>query len=201
MALAQSKWTPILACYTPVMSVYTRRGDKGQTSVLEEGNTQNIRITKDSSIVEALGAVDELNSWLGVVYSFSESPKLQELIGEMQTKLLTIGSTIAGAKLPFPEKHTKDLEKLIDEMEGKMPVLSHFVYPRGTKTAAQLQYARALARRCERRVVSLSKEMKIKPEILSYLNRLSDYLFCLARNENWKEGVKDELWIGKKKSS
>src|SRR5258706_6167199 len=165
------------------MAIYTKRGDKGQTSVLEEGNTQNVRITKDSLIVEALGSVDELNSWLGVVYSFSESSLLKELIGGLQRKLLTIGSTIAGAKLAFPEKHTKDLEKLIDEMEGKMPVLSHFVYPRGTYSAAQLQYARSLARRVERRVVALSKEMKIKPEILSYLNRLSDCLFCLARNE------------------
>ncbi len=180
------------------MAIYTKRGDKGQTSVLEEGNTQNIRITKDSLIVEALGANDELNSWLGVVYSFSESRKLQELIGEIQKRLLTIGSTIAGAKLAFPEKHTKDLEKLIDEMEGKMPVLSHFVYPRGTKTSAQLQYARSLARRCERRVVALSKEMKIKPEILSYLNRLSDFLFCLARNENWRVGISDQIWKGKK---
>jgi cob(I)alamin adenosyltransferase len=181
------------------MSVYTKRGDKGQTSVFEKGNTQNIRITKDSLIVEALGANDELNSWLGVVYSFSESPWLKEKIDGIQTKLLAVGSTMAGAKLPFPEKHTKELEQLIDELEGKMPVLSNFVYPRGTQTSGQLQYARSLARRVERRVVALSKEMKIKPEILSYLNRLSDALFTLARYENFKNGMKEEVWIGKKK--
>lgn len=180
------------------MAIYTKRGDKGQTSVLEEGNTQNVRITKDSLIVEALGAIDELNSFLGVVYSFSESPPLKETISGMQKNLLTIGSTVAGAKLSFPEKNTKDLEKLIDELEGKLPVLSNFVFPRGTRTAAHLQYARSLARRCERRVVALSKETKIKEPILSYLNRLSDTLFCLARNENAKVGIKEEIWVGKR---
>jgi len=179
------------------MSVYTKRGDNGQTSVLEENNEQKVRITKDSLIVEALGSVDELNSYLGVVYSFSESQKLKEIIHQMQTNLLTIGSTVAGAKLSFPEKNTKDLEKIIDELEGKLPVLSNFVYPRGTKTSANLQYARSLARRCERRVVALSKETPIKSEILSYLNRLSDCLFTLAREENWKNGIREETWKGK----
>ena len=181
------------------MSVYTKRGDKGKTSLLEKNNEQKVRITKDSLIVEALGSIDELNSYLGVVYSFSESPKLQTIIHSMQTNLLTVGSTVAGAKLPFSEKQTKDLEKIIDELEGKLPVLSNFVYPRGTVTSASLQYARSLARRCERRVVALSKEKTIKPEILSYLNRLSDCLFTLARNENSMSGVKEEVWIGKKK--
>jgi cob(I)alamin adenosyltransferase len=179
------------------MSVYTKRGDKGKTSLLEKNNEQKVRITKDSLIVEALGSVDELNSYLGVVYSFSESPKLQSIIHTMQTNLLTVGSTVAGAKLKFTEKQTKDLEKIIDELEGKLPVLSNFVYPRGTITSANLQYARSLARRCERRVVALSKETPIKPEILQYLNRLSDCLFTLAREENWVSGVKEEVWKGK----
>src|SRR5260221_10253866 len=109
------------------MSVYTKRGDKGKTSLLEKNNEQKVRITKDSLIVEALGSIDELNSYLGVVYSFSESPKLQTIIHSMQTNLLTVGSTVAGAKLPFSEKQTKDLEKIIDELEGKLPVLSNFV--------------------------------------------------------------------------
>lgn len=181
------------------MSIYTKRGDSGQTSVLEKNNEQKVRITKDSLIVESLGSGDELNSWLGVVYSSSESPQLKQIIHTMQTNLLTIGSTIAGAKLKFPEKHTKDLEKLIDELEGKLHVLSNFVYPRGTMTASHLQYARSLARREERRVVALSKEVKIKPEILSYLNRLSDALFTLARYENWKNGTDEEVWVGKNK--
>lgn len=183
------------------MSIYTKRGDKGQTSLLEKNNTQDKRITKDSLIVEALGSVDELNSYLGVVYSFSESPKLQSIIHQMQTNLLTIGSTVAGAKLPFSEKNTKELEKIIDELEKKLPVLSNFVYPRGTITSAHLQYARSLARRCERRVVALSKEMSIKSEILQYLNRLSDALFTLAREENWVSGVEEKHWFGKKSRS
>jgi cob(I)alamin adenosyltransferase len=181
------------------MTVYTKRGDTGETSTFEKNNEQKVRITKDSLIVEALGSVDELNSYLGVVYSFSESPKLQEIIHQMQTNLLTIGSTVAGAQLQFTEKNTKDLEKIIDELEGKLPVLSNFVYPRGTQTSAQLQYARSLARRCERRVVSLSKQTPIRKEILTYLNRLSDALFTLARNENWVNGIEEETWIGKRK--
>ncbi len=181
------------------MAIYTKRGDKGTTNVTANDSTQKVKVTKDSLIVEALGANDELNSWLGVVYSFSESQWLRGHISSVQRCLLIIGSTIAGAKLSFPQKQTKDLEKIIDELEGKLPVLSNFVYPRGTKASAQLQYARSLARRVERRVVALSKEIQIKPEILSYLNRLSDFLFCLARNENWKNGIKDEAWISKKK--
>jgi ATP:cob(I)alamin adenosyltransferase len=93
--------------------------------------------------------------------------------------LLTIGSTIAGSKLRFSSVQTKNLEKQIDELEGKLPILKNFVVPGGNASAGALQYARSLSRRAERRVVALSQIERVKPQILEYLNRLSDYLLCL----------------------
>lgn len=181
------------------MAIYTKRGDKGETSVYDEGSAQRTRVSKDSLRVEALGAIDELNSFLGVCASFSENPSLTKILKEIQANLLTIGSITAGSNLKFSKAKTNRLEKLIDDLEGKLPVLANFVVPGGTKLASHLQYARALVRRTERRVVALSKEQKINPAILKYLNRLSDSLFMLAREANNNAGVMDEVWIGKKR--
>lgn len=162
-------------------------------------SSQRARVAKDSFKVEALGAIDELNSYIGVVKSKCKSKELENILGQIQRNLLKIGSTIAGSKLRFSSVQTKRLEQLIDGLEGKLPVLKNFVIPGGTMVAARLQYARTLARRCERRIVALSKAEEVKPQILAYLNRLSDALFMLARRENYKEGIGDEIWVGKKK--
>ena len=167
--------------------------------MFDEDATQRNRVTKDSLRVEALGSIDELNSFLGIVKSSSKDKDLQKEIGEIQRNLLTIGSITAGSKLRFSSLQTKHLERMIDELEGKLPVLKNFVVPGGNLISAQLQYARALARRVERRMVALSKVEGIKPQILEYLNRLSDTLFMLAREINTKAGIKDEIWRGKKK--
>jgi cob(I)alamin adenosyltransferase len=166
--------------------------------MFDEGSSQRVRVSKDSARVEALGAIDELNSFLGICKSSSENASMIRIIEAIQRNLLTIGSITAGSKLRFSKVQTKKLEKLIDNLEGKLPVLRNFVVPGGSTSATQLQYARSLARRAERRMVSLSKFEEVRPQILEYLNRLSDILFMLAREQNNNVGIKDEVWIGNK---
>lgn len=167
--------------------------------MFDKDSSQRERVSKASLKVESLGAIDELNSFLGIVVAFSEDVRLRFLLKEVQKNLLRIGTITAGSGLSFSKSNTKKLEKIIDELEGKLPILKNFVFPGGGKTSSLLQYARSLARRAERRVVALSKEEKIPDQILSYLNRLSDFLFMLAREENSKIGIKDEVWIGRSK--
>lgn len=182
------------------MAIYTKRGDKGQTSFFEKGNTQRVRVDKDSLKVEALGAVDELNSFLGVVKTQTENKFIIFEIEKVQGNLLTIGSKTAGSGLSFSKTKTMYLERIIDEIEGKLPVLKNFVIPGGSVSSGLLQYSRSLARRAERRMVALSKEEKIAPSVLSYLNRLSDFLFMLARKANFDVEIGEEVWIGRKNS-
>lgn len=178
------------------MSIYTKKGDKGETGLFDK---EKGRVSKDSLRVEAIGSVDELNSFLGVCASLSESPETTSIIKEIQKDLLTIGSITAGSKLKFFKNKTTRFEKIIDEIEAKLPPLKNFIVPGGTNLASHLQYARSLSRRAERRMVALSKVEKVRPQVLTYLNRLSDTLFMLAREANFREGVKDELWVGGKK--
>jgi len=168
------------------MGVYTKTGDKGKT-----GTFAGKRISKSSRLIAAIGAIDELNSYLGVVGSLTD----------IQRNLFTINSILSGAKLEFPKDATKKLEREIDEMESKMPTLTNFIIYSGTPRAVKLYYTRALARRAERALVDLG--FKIYPErasfaydliILAYINRLSDYLFTLARYTNFKKKVKEEVW-------
>jgi cob(I)alamin adenosyltransferase len=164
----------------------------------DENSAQRTRVSKDSLRVEALGAIDELNSYLGIVKVGSENKSLRDVLGKTQRNLLTIGSITAGSKLRFSSVQTKKLEKIIDGLESKLPVLKNFVVPGGSISAARLQYARSLSRRAERRMVALSKEEEVRPQILEYLNRISDALFMLARQENSEAGIEDEVWVGKK---
>ena len=165
----------------------------------DTSGAQRERVSKDSLIVEALGSIDELNSFLGIAKTQSKDTKTQKIIGEVQKNLLRIGSITGGSKLKFSSVQTKKLERIIDEFEGKLPILKNFVIPGGSINAAQLQYARALTRRAERRVVALSKIQYTKPNILIYMNRLSDFLFMLARKANADFEIPDEVWIGRRK--
>lgn len=180
------------------MVIYTKRGDKGKTSLYDKDSAQRDGVSKDSLRIRAIGALDELNSYLGVVIASSQNPNLTGRLKEVQRNLFTIGSILAGSKLRFFKTKTKELEKEIDELEGELPVLKNFILPGGASTASHLQYSRALCRRAERAVVSLSEKDPVKPQILIYLNRLSDYLFMQARNENHKLNITEETWVGKR---
>lgn len=161
------------------MAVYTKTGDKGKT-----GTFAGKRISKSSRLIAAIGAIDELNSYLGIVGGLIE----------IQRNLFTINSMLSGAKLVFPKDAVKKLEKEIDNMEGKLPVLQNFIIYGGNKKATQVYYARALTRKAERALVATSDNKHPNREKLVYLNRLSDYLFMLARMTNFRKKIKEIEW-------
>lgn len=179
------------------MVIYTKKGDKGETG-LYSASAEKIRVSKNSARIHAVGVVDELNSYLGVVISFSEDRKLNKILLDIQRDLLTIGSIIGGSGLRFFAGKAKKFEKIIDELDANLPPLKNFILPGGSQVAAKLHYARSVARRAERSIITLAEEVNVKPQILVYVNRLSDFLFMLARQQNFKEEVKEEIWIGKK---
>lgn len=186
------------------MPIYTKKGDRGMTKTFYGA------MSKSDALAEALGSVDELNSWMGVFRTTLSGPPpslgggskrggmdLNQELNRVQTNLLTIGSMLAGSKKKISVYEVRRLEKLIDKLTGEMPKLSNFIYPVG-----YLQVARAVCRRAERRVVAFQNS---KNEILSskkilnivkYLNRLSDALFTMARWVNIQLGVREERWKG-----
>src|SRR4030042_4251197 len=174
------------------MVVYTKRGDKGKTSLL--GNQK--LVSKDSSIVNSLGAIDEVNSYLGIIITDSKDKILNKILLKIQNNLFTINAILAGAKLKLANSEVKDLESIIDKIEPKLPILKNFVVPGESKISAELMYARTLVRRAEREVVSINKKSKAtnNNEILVYLNRLSDTLFVLTRQEIYKNSKKEKIW-------
>lgn len=161
------------------MAVYTKTGDKGKT-----GTFGGKRVSKSSKLISTIGVIDELNSYLGIIGG----------LVDVQRNLFTINSILSGAKLDFTSNVTKKLEKEIDDMEGWLPVLQNFIIYGGNEKAAQLYYARAICRRAERSLVSISDDKHPNTEQLKYLNRLSDYLFMLARLTNFNEKIKEENW-------
>lgn len=179
------------------MAIYTKRGDRGRTSLYDCANAQRKRVVKSSARIEAIGAIDELNSYLGVCLSLTSVKDLEKNLKSIQKDLFTIGSILAGSKLRFFRSRTFNLERKIDKMEKKLPVLKNFILPGGSVFASRLQYSRALTRRAERKVVALSEVETVKPQILMYLNRLSDFLFILARKVNDNLMVNEEVWPGK----
>jgi cob(I)alamin adenosyltransferase len=179
------------------MSIYTRYGDKGETVTLG-GKT----VSKDHERVEAYGEVDELNALLGVCISFMDSGKTKSSLSNIQKDLFVIGSELAAAGKEKPRKkivlqNVDDLEAEIDRIESSLTPLHHFILPGGSKTASMLHLGRTVCRRAERSVVSLSRKEKINPQIITYLNRLSDLLFILARATNRKKRVEEIIWKGR----
>ncbi len=193
------------------MAIYTKKGDRGETSIYKKNAGKNIRLSKSDILIEAIGSVDEANSYLGIVNSLFKTQILEmktktgylilkKRIEGVQRNLFTIGSTLAGAEVELKELRAEELEKEIDKMEKELPKLTNFILPGGSVISAHLMYARTLVRRAERRTVALTRNSSfiIHNSVLKYLNRLSDYLFVLARYENFREGIKDNLWINPK---
>lgn len=170
-----------------MISLYTKRGDRGKTTLC------GMEVSKNHPRLLVLGALDELGSCLGVVLANDSKLKILE---EIQGDLMKIGSFL-GAKKDVTEnlaKRTQDLEKEIDKIWGDLPDLKHFILPGGGKTGAMLHLSRAICRRAERELVFLSEKDTISLEIITYLNRLSDFLFALARWVNKKENYPEKLW-------
>ena len=166
------------------MAIYTKTGDKGITRIFDKKTGELVKISKTSCKIASIGAIDELNSFLGMVGGEEE----------MQGNLFTINSILAGSNLRFSKSKTKKLEKEIDKLEGTLPVLKNFIYYGGSPKASLLFYARALCRKAERELVAFFNIQHTSPDILAYVNRLSDYLFMKAREQNFKDGIKEKVW-------
>lgn len=174
------------------MKIYTRTGDKGETSLL--GGT---RVPKYHPRVDALGTLDELNSSIGVALSFLSDKKydpLKEKLINIQKDLIKISSVFAFPafqKVEGLDKQVLESEKLIDVLTTQMPPLKNFLLPGGGKAGALLHLSRAIARRAERRAIILLDKEGIDNNIIIYLNRLSDLLFTMARFANYKDQQKE----------
>ena len=183
--------TPV-ATLNVKMAIYTKTGDGGETSLYSKDKI--VRVSKSSDSIEIIGMVDEVNSLFGVVESFSQDKQIKKTINDLQKDMFTLGAILAGAKLRFPLAKTKNLEKTIDHWEAHLPVLKNFILPGGSKEASLVFYARTLVRKLERRLVSYTKIHKLNPEILRYVNRLSDFMFVLGRKINFLANQPEEVW-------
>lgn len=170
--------------------IYTRTGDNG-TSGLADGS----RVGKDDPRMEAMGAVDELNSALGLVLTETLPEDSRVCLVDIQHDLFDLGGelSVPGHTL-ISAPHVSRLEAAIDRMNETLSPLEDFILPGGTTAAAHAHVARAICRRAERRLVTLSRAQPIAPVLLQYLNRLSDFLFVLARALNRHAGKSDVLW-------
>jgi cob(I)alamin adenosyltransferase len=174
--------------------IYTRTGDGGETS-LPGGS----RVPKDHPRVEACGALDEANSALGLLAAHLEGD-LADAVRAAQHTLLDIGAELASPQPgaapvpPLAPEATVSLERLIDSWEAELEPLRNFILPGGSRPAAICHLARSLCRRAERRVVTVARAEPVNPEVLRYLNRLSDVLFVLARVLNRRAGVAEARW-------
>ena len=181
------------------MKIYTRTGDQGDTGLFGGG-----RAGKDDPRVSAYGDVDELNSAIGVARAAEPAELFDADLAAIQRDLFSLGGQLA---TPDPAKVRKALEKAelsadrvtgferaIDAADLELPPLRAFILPAGTPKAAALHLARTVCRRAERSVVALGREQELPPLFLVYLNRLSDYLFTLARLANHRAGRADVTW-------
>ncbi|GAB4144209.1 MAG: cob(I)yrinic acid a,c-diamide adenosyltransferase [Ignavibacteriales bacterium] len=181
------------------MKIYTKTGDDGKTSLFRGG-----RVSKDNDRIEAYGSVDELNSILGIVLTEITDKEVEKVLIKIQNDLFVVGSDLATVKesnenndkkvLRVPKEMIEFLEKQIDYFDEKLPPLTNFVLPGGTKSAANLHHARTVCRRAERKVVKLMAAAGISDDVLIYLNRLSDFLFVLSRFENFQANIPDTIW-------
>lgn len=172
------------------MAIYTKKGDKGESELLARK-----RMPKYALEFEVLGTIDEVNSFLGLAASFLDEQYLKNKITQVQQTLFELSSIIAGAKLIISRSVVTKLEKEIDTWVKMMPPLNNFVFPGGSKPAAFIFTARTVVRRVERLIVKLNAEKKISPNVLIYINRLSDYLFTFGRYVNFRQKVKEVSWI------
>lgn len=181
------------------MSIYTKKGDRGKTSL---GN--GLKVWKDAERVEAYGTIDELNANLGLVKAQLSLAKkkyaiyLSEIVDQIQDDLFSIGAYLSNPANSELVKHlpqnTLEFEKRIDEMMGKMPDITNFTVPGGTIVAAQFHVVRTICRRAERKLTALIKKDKVNEGVVQYINRLSDLLFAMNRFANHSEKVSEKIW-------
>ncbi len=199
--------------------IYTKKGDSGETfcpgavragsggqkngpstSGLKSGQptsqAMSGRVKKDDAQIEAIGGIDELNSFVGLAISFATQKPVRDILDKIQEELLCLGAEVAASpeahSVLLSQKRITALEKEIDKFSNMLPRLRNFILPGGSKAAAALQVCRVVARRAERRCVTIKKILR--PQTLAYLNRLSDLFFVLARFENCRNKVDEKSW-------
>jgi cob(I)alamin adenosyltransferase len=178
------------------MKIYTKTGDKGTTALI--GGT---RVPKHHLRIEAYGTADELNSVIGMLRDHLVTHPSHDLLKEIQDRLFIIGSMLASdplkSKMKIPKLTPADvemLEKEIDNMNETLPELKTFILPGGHPSSSWCHIARCVCRRCERLVTHLSDTEPVAEQVLIYLNRLSDYLFVLARFVMFEKGISETPW-------
>jgi cob(I)alamin adenosyltransferase len=179
------------------MKIYTKTGDKGYTSLI--GGT---RVPKHHLRIESYGTVDELNSYIGLIRDQDISAFDKEILKHIQDRLFTIGSSLAAdpekSRMVIPDLHLADielLEKEMDRMNETLLELRHFILPGGSNAISYCHIARCVCRRAERLSVHLAEESTVDEKVNIYLNRLSDYLFTLARMIGHQNKVPENQWI------
>jgi cob(I)alamin adenosyltransferase len=179
--------------------IYTRKGDDGSTGLFGGG-----RVSKADLRVEAYGEVDELNAVLGWAIAVSGDSEIQAELSAIQSDLFAVGAQLADPghdsraskeKTRIDQARIEAFERRIDRAEEETGPVRQFILPGGAPAAAALHLARTVCRRAERRVVSLAGKETVSPLVVSYLNRLSDLLFALARLANRRAGVPDVPWV------
>ncbi|WP_132055966.1 cob(I)yrinic acid a,c-diamide adenosyltransferase [Pseudocnuella soli] len=178
--------------------IYTKTGDGGNTGLI--GGT---KVPKNDLRIETYGTVDELNSWIGMINDQMADPRFTDELKEIQDRLFTIGSMLAtdhekGTKMQLPDLYESDvhhLEQRIDFMTAQLPEMKSFILPGGHTTVSSIHIARCVCRRAERLAVGLQQhDVPVEPLVIQYLNRLSDYLFTLARYAGQLLGAAEIPW-------
>jgi len=180
------------------MKIYTKTGDLGKTSLV--GGT---KVPKNHIRIETYGTVDELNSYIGLIIDHVTDKHTKTVLKEVQDRLFTVGSSLAcdpdkEPRMKIPDLKEKDivaLEKEIDSMSDSIPAMKHFILPGGHVSVSTIHVARCVCRRCERLCVNMQEEeLFVEPLVIKYINRLSDYLFVLARYTSHQLGVEEIPW-------
>lgn len=181
-----------------ITKVYTRRGDKGQTSLVG-----GKRVSKSDVRLEAYGTIDELSANMGMLIAQLPDGHEKETLLRIQNNLFNVCTNLATdqADTPLypsaflPDGETEFLEKEVDTIMKELPEAQGFILPGGTCEAAQAHICRTVCRRAERRIVALAQEATVSPEIQEYINRLSDYFFVLAKKLNFLAGQSEKIWL------
>ena len=177
--------------------VYTRTGDQGTTSIVG-----GIRVSKTCDRLEAYGTIDELNSHIGLLISYISDPHDRDFLTDIQSSLFVVGAYLATdtsqTQLHQQSTVSQDiiqlLESEIDAIDQQLPSLRAFVLPGGTTPSSQCHVCRTVCRRAERRILTLALDTTVDPQVTAYINRLSDYLFVLARKLNIIAGQDEIIW-------
>ncbi len=177
------------------MKIYTKTGDEGQTGLLGGD-----RVSKDSLRIHAIGEIDELNAYVGICCTLLEDQLLEEKLIRIQNHLFDIGSEVAcppGGKFNLTSVSSTEIGQLeyeLDEMERELPELKQFILPGGSVPSAHLHFLRTICRRAERSLLALHTTNPVRSELIMYVNRLSDWIFCFSRLLNHRLGIEEQKW-------